>query len=70
MSKYIPAKEVSVKEGFDPIEIQVYVSHRKGSSEPFVSAAVVGAQFSHYVPEGDIVERYTFKINRPEMNEE
>lgn len=70
MSKYIPAKEVSVKEGFDPIEIQVYVAHNFNSSEPFATASIVSSKYPTYVPEGDVVERYTFKINRPKMNEE
>lgn len=69
MSKYIEAKQVDVKEGFEPIEIEVYVVHNKNSYKPFVTARLTNDTTNPFVPTGDKIERYTFKINRPLLEE-
>jgi len=65
MPKHIIATEVSVKEGFEPIEIEVFVSYYAGNLLPFVSAHVVGSSYKPYVPNNTVNERYTFKVDRP-----
>lgn len=64
MSKYIPAKEVQVKEGFDPIEIEVFVTYN-GNYLPIVYAHVIGDNYNPFISkDADVIERYTFKVKR------
>lgn len=71
MPKHIEAIPVDVKEGFDPIEIEVFLCYYEGQYKPFASAYVVDDNVSPYIPKEAIkVERYTFKVKRPELKGE
>lgn len=55
-----PVKEVK------RYEIEVYVSYHAGA-QPFVVAGIANGTFRVTQPTGDIVERYVFEVEQPDI---